>query len=105
MQFNLRSLLRACFAVATLSCWFVVTMRKATPNTSWEHHPYAGPFILLKEWGSISELLFAVAVSLAIFIPALLWVRDGASWAFVVAGIAALASVALSYACAISASV
>ncbi len=105
MQFNLRSLFRACCVVAALAGWYALSMRSATFNTSWEHHPFAGPFIFFKESRSVIEFLVSGVIALGILIPALFWVRTGSSWVVAVAITAALASIALSYACALSASV
>jgi hypothetical protein len=91
--------------VAVLSCWYALSMRGESPNTSWEHHPYAGPFILMKESRGIVEFLVSGAIACGILIPALLWVRSGSPWAIILAGVAALVSIGLSSVCAISASV
>jgi hypothetical protein len=105
VRFNLRSLFRACGVVAALSCWYAISMRADSPHTSWESHPYAGPFILLKQSHSVADFLVSGAIACGILIPALLWVRNGSPWAIVFAGAAALVSIGLSYFCAMSASV
>ena len=104
MRFDLRSLFRACCVVAAFSFWFATSMRHASPNTSWEAHPYAGPFILLKQSRSVGDFFISGAVALGVFLPACAWVRRGSPWALAFAGAAALLSAWLSWFCAIIAS-
>jgi hypothetical protein len=105
VRLDLRSLFRVCCVVAVLSFWYAIAMRGETPNTSWEHHPYAGPFILLKQSRGVADYLVSGAIVCGILIPSLLWVRNGSPWAIALAGVAAFLSIGLSYFCAISASV
>jgi hypothetical protein len=91
--------------VAVLSCWYALSMRGESPHTSWESHPHAGPFVLLRESHSVADFLISGAVACGILIPAMLWVRDGSPWAIALAGVTAFLSIGLSYFCAMSASV
>jgi hypothetical protein len=104
LRFDLRSPFRACCVVAAFSFWFAASMQHASPNTSWEAHPYAGPFILLKQSRSVGDFVISGAVALGVCIPTFVWVRRGSSWAFALAGAATLLSVWLSWFCAIIAS-
>jgi hypothetical protein len=97
--------LRALCVLGLLCLWHALSMRGASPNTSWEHHAYAGPFILLKNTYSPIDFLLSVPVALSILLPAAQWIRKGSVWLFLVAVLAAGFSIMISYFFAYSASV
>lgn len=72
VRFVPRNLFRACGTVAALACWYAITMRDASANTSREHHPYGGPFVLLKQSRGAFDFLISGAVALSIGVPAVL---------------------------------
>jgi hypothetical protein len=57
--------------------WFAVSMKGATDATSWEHHPFGGPFTLLK--GSRSGVDYALSwlILASILTPAAAWMWTG----------------------------
>lgn len=85
--------LRALGVVGVGCLWYALSMRGASPNTSWEHHPYAGPFLLLKNTDSPIDLLLSVPVALSILLPAAFWIRNGSWWLFLAAVLAARFSI------------
>lgn len=92
MYRSMRSL-RAFLVFAALYAWFAVTMLNAGPGTTWEHHPYGGPFIMLKQSHSIDDFAFCAPWLLAIGVPALMWIRNGtAGWLTLTLAAAALTS-------------
>jgi hypothetical protein len=54
---------RALLAVAAISTWFGASMHNASADTSWEHHPFAGPFVILKEASRFSNMRYRDASS------------------------------------------
>jgi hypothetical protein len=104
VRFSLKSLFRACCVVAVLSFWYSISMRGASLNTSWEHHAYAGPFILLRNSSGVADFIFSGVVAVGIFIPAFHWVRAGSPLALVGAIVGAMVSIWLSWFFAVCAS-
>jgi hypothetical protein len=72
-------------------------MADASPNTSWEHHAFAGPFVMLKESGSPGEYAFSMFLMACILAPLARWVWAGKLWGVVVAIIISTATVWMSY--------
>jgi hypothetical protein len=70
--------LRAFLVVGTIYLWFAIGMYGQDPGTTWEHHPYAGPFIMLKESRSIGDFALCLPWLLLIGVPAAYWIRTGA---------------------------
>ncbi len=99
---------RAGIAVATFGVWYLLTMRNASGNTSWEHHPFAGPFIMVKE--SLSESHSAGDWALALLVWAFFlafpvyWVASGKVWAAIVAVVLCGVTILMSHMAAVSAS-
>ena len=89
-------LARAAIGVSVLAAWFLVTMGGASPNTSWEHHPYAGPFIVLKESRSPGDYAICLFMWACILAPALYWAVTGKAWAAIIAVAMCGATIALS---------
>lgn len=87
---------RAGFGVTALAMWFIVTMAGASLNTSWEHHPFAGPFIIWKESGSPGEYVFSTFLLACILAPLAHWVWTDRRWGVVVAAAASLGTVWMS---------
>ena len=88
---------RAGLGIAALAAWFAATMTGASPNTSWEHHPFAGPFIILKESGSPGEFAFASSLLACILAPLARWVWAGKWWGALAAVAASAATTWMSY--------
>jgi hypothetical protein len=95
---------RGGIAVTLLSVWILATMAGATGNTSWEHHPYAGPFILLRESRSAADFIFSLYVLAFVMVPIAAWVWTGRLWAAVLSIVVSCLSIGLSYGLAASAS-
>ena len=87
---------RMVVAVVVHVYWFGVTMRDATANTSWEHHPYGGPFILLKESRAGIDLAVSLFVLVSILAPTAAWVWTGKLWAAITAVIVVSISIWMS---------
>src|SRR4051812_8520586 len=64
---------RAAIAGVSLAVWFVITMGDVTANTTWEHHPYGGPFIMLKEAGSPADFAISLFVVACVLVPIGAW--------------------------------
>ena len=79
---------RAAIVLGGLGLWYLATMRNATANTAWEHHPYAGPFIIIKE--SLGEAHgasdWAIALLAWLFVLAfpVHWIITGRWWSAIV---------------------
>jgi hypothetical protein len=99
-----RRWVRASIVVAALVVWFLPTMAGASANTSWEHHPFAGAFIILKESSSAADFAFSLGLWACILAPAGYWVLSGRIWAAVVAAIIGCLSIGFSVLAAASAS-
>ena len=80
--------LRALIVIAGFGLWYLATMRHASANTSWESHPFAGPFIIIKEsLGEIhtpSEWAFALLFWAFIASFPLHWIITGRWWSAIV---------------------
>lgn len=88
---------RAGLGLAALAIWLAATMAGASANTSWEHHPFAGPFIMLKESGSFAGYALSTFLLACILAPLGRWVWAGKVWGVVVAVVASIATVWMSY--------
>jgi hypothetical protein len=88
--------LRAIVGIGALTLWFAVTMMDATPNTSWEHHAFAGPFIMLKQSHTPGEYAFSVFLLAGIVGPLCRWIWTGKIWGIIVAIIVFAGTVCLS---------
>lgn len=97
--------LRLVVATAALGSWLAASMGGASANTSWEHHPFGGPFVLLKESLSLVEFGISLAVLLLVLAPVVWWVIRGAYLACLLALLAAAASICFSLFAAWSAAV
>ncbi len=99
---------RAAIVLGGLGLWYLATMRNATANTSWEHHPYAGPFVIIK--GSLAERHTASDWAIALFAWMFVltfpvhWIITGRWWSLIVALLLCGACVWLSYFAAVTAS-
>src|SRR5215203_5820944 len=71
---------RAVLSIGGLAAWCAATMGDASPSTSWEHHPFAGPFIILKESGSLGGYAIALFLLACILLPLAFWVWAGKLW-------------------------
>jgi hypothetical protein len=91
---------RAAIAFLLPALWFTATMWGMSAHTSWEHHPFAGPFIFLKH----GEYAFSLFLLAGILIPAMYWVMVGKVWSAAVAVVVSCLTVALSVFAAASAS-
>lgn len=87
---------RLVVVVAVLFVWFGTTMGNATESTSWEHHPYGGPFILLKESRAGIDLAVSLFVLVSILAPTAAWVWTGKLWAAITAVIVVSISIWMS---------
>ena len=88
---------RAFLVIVALYAWYAVTMFDSTPQTTWEHHPYAGPFAMLKEVRSIGDFAFCLPWLLVIGVPAAFWIRTGTATSLTVTIIAAAFTSSLSW--------
>lgn len=88
---------RAFLVIVALYAWYAVTMFDSTPQTTWEHHPYAGPFIMLKEVRSIGDFAFCLPWLLVIGVPAAFWIRNGTATSLIVTVLAAAFTSSLSW--------
>ena len=97
---------RVVLVLILLVAWYVLTMGWATKNSSWEHHPFGGVFILLKESRLLSEeFAVSVAIAVSLIVTSSFWILRGSVWAAVAALIISGVSILLSYGAAASASV
>lgn len=94
---------RAIVVFSLIGVWFLTSMAGASENTSWEHHPFAGPFIILKESRSMADLIVTGLIGLAIGAPAIHWMQTGRTWSAIAAIVAAGVSVCLSIFAAVTA--
>ena len=83
-------------------------MWHSTGNTSWEHHPFAGPFIIIKE--SLQERHTAADWAIALLFWAfffafpVIWIISGKAWAAIVTLALCLLAIAASHFAATTAS-
>jgi len=96
---------RTCVLISFFCVWFLLTMSASSENTSWESHPFAGPFILLKGSVSAADLVITGFVWAMILLPAGYWAWSGKLWAAIVAMMMVGLSICLSMFAAASASV
>jgi hypothetical protein len=75
-----RRWLRGAIAVVSLAVWFVITMGDVTANTTWEHHPYGGPFMMLKESGSPADFGISLFIVAWVLVPIGAWIWTGKWW-------------------------
>ena len=78
----------------------VVRRTFSTSSTTWNHHPFAGVFIILKETvesGSLGGYVFSFFASACVIAPLAVWVWAGRVWGAVLAIVASAATVCLSY--------
>lgn len=87
---------RALIAVTLLLLWLAVSMSGASPNTSWEHHPFAGPFIILHHWRTSQDTPFGLALLVAVLLPTVVWVKTSSAWALAATFIAVAFSIGIS---------
>ena len=88
---------RVAVVVGILAVWFIATMGGASANTLIEHHPFGGPFILIRESRATEEFALSMFVCACIFVPATAWVWSGKWWAGTLAILGSCLSVLLSY--------
>jgi len=100
--------IRTAMLLVLLCLWYVVSMAGATVGTSWEHHPFAGPFILLKlslrECHSLGDFIFAMTVCVFTLAPSVHWAWTGKAWSAVLAAVVVGLSIGLSILAAMRAS-
>jgi hypothetical protein len=96
---------RAMALAGVLCSWFLISMAGAASNTSWEHNPFGGPFILIKGSRSLIDFVASAIVCVSILAPAAHWVWTGKIWSALLAIAMAGASVLLSIILAAGASV
>jgi hypothetical protein len=86
----------ACF----FGLWYLLTMSRATGNTSWEQHSFGGPFIIAKEALAEKHALgdwIAGLLVLAFFLAfPVCWIIWGWRWAAIVALMLCVISIMLS---------
>jgi hypothetical protein len=87
---------RSIIAATLFLLWLALSMSGASPNTSWEHHPFAGPFIFLHHWRTSQDTPFGLALLLAVLLPAVAWVKTSSAWALVATLIAVGFSIGVS---------
>lgn len=79
---------RLAIVLLGLAIWFLGSMWSVSGNTSWEHHPWGGPFILLKESLRERHTLNDWALALLLWSVALVfpfhWIITGKWWSAVV---------------------
>jgi hypothetical protein len=84
-----RARVRCGIVAAVFGMWYVFTMQNASANTSWEHHPFAGVFIIIKESLTESHAAGDWALALLVwgffFAFPLYWIVSGKTWAALVA--------------------
>jgi hypothetical protein len=97
--------IRTAILLALYFSWFVLSMAGASENTSWEHNPFGGPFIIFKEANRcFSDLTVATVVSALILVPSVHWAFTGKNSSAIVAAVMVALSIGLSLFAAISAS-
>lgn len=99
---------RAAIVLGGLGLWYVATMWNATANTSWEHHQYGGPFIIIKEslgeWHTASDWAIAPLVWMFVLAFPMHWIITGRWWSMIVALLLCGVSVFRSHFAAVTAS-
>ncbi len=100
--------LRTLIVVAAFGFWYLLTMGHASANTSWESHPFAGPFIIIKESLGQSHTLSDWAFALlfwAFFVSfPLHWIFTGRWWSAISAVVLCGATILFSCFAAVTAS-